>query len=218
MTSDREHRKDAARATLCRLLAACYYEPAAEFAEERVFEAIVEAASEIDPELAHHAQRVAAAFAADDLERLLVDYTQLFLGAPQANALPYGSVWLPGDRGLMTDQTMTVLALYREGGFDIDDGFRELPDHIAAELEFLYLLLFRESAARRDGRHQEAIAAANLRQRFVRDHLAAWVGPFTAAMWAGAASLFYRELALLTDRFVRQEAAMPGDQAVPDTP
>lgn len=218
MTSDQQHRKDAARATLCRLLAACYYEPAPEFAEERVFEAVVDAASELDPELAHDARRLAVAFAADDMEKLLVDYAQLFLGAPQAKAHPYGSVWLPGDHTVMTGSTMTVLALYQEGGFDIDDGFRELPDHIAAELEFLYLLLFRESAARRTGRHEEAVATAKLRQRFLRDHLGAWVGPFTAAMRAGAGTVFYRELAVLTDRFVRQEAGMPDDRAVPKTP
>ena len=79
---------------------------------------------------------------------LLVDYTRLFLGPVDTLAKPYGSVWLGGDAPLMQDSTMAVLQLYEEAGFEIDEDFRELPDHIAAELEFLYLLLFREAEAR----------------------------------------------------------------------
>jgi TorA maturation chaperone TorD len=206
MTTEEDLRKDTARVTLCRLLAACYYEPAPEFAEERVFETMVAAASDIDPELARHARRLAVAFGAEPVENLLVDYARLFLGASQANAHPYGSAWLAAAPALAGETTPAVLGLYREGGFDIDDSFRELPDHIAAELEFLYLLLFRESEARRNGRTDQATAVRDLRGRFLRDHLGAWVRPFTAAMRTGAESPFYRELAALTDRFVSREA------------
>ena len=40
----------------------------------------------------------------------------------------------------MGDSTMAVLALYREGGFHVAEAFTEMPDHVAVELEFLYLL------------------------------------------------------------------------------
>ena len=46
-----------------------------------------------------------------------------------------------------------------------------------------------------------------LRQRFLAEHLGAWVGPFTAAVSDGAQTDFYRELADLTRRFVAAEAA-----------
>ena len=48
----------AARADLARLLAACYYEPGPEFAEERVFDAMREAAATIDPALTDVAERI----------------------------------------------------------------------------------------------------------------------------------------------------------------
>jgi TorA maturation chaperone TorD len=111
-----------------------------------------------------------------------------------------------GESALMQDSTLAVLGLYEEGGFEIDENFRELPDHVAAELEFLYLLLFQENLAQRSGRSGELAATAGLRARFLRQHLGAWVGPFTAAMEAGAGTAFYRELAKLTDRLVRTEA------------
>ena len=40
-----DHDKGAAREDLCRLLAACYYEPGPEFAEEKVFDSMLDAAS-----------------------------------------------------------------------------------------------------------------------------------------------------------------------------
>ena len=37
--------------------------------------------------------------------------------------------------------------LYADAGFEMDEAFRDLPDHVAAELEFMYLLLFRQAEA-----------------------------------------------------------------------
>ena len=198
--------RDAARADLCRLLAACYYEPGPEFAEEQVFDSMQDAAARVDPDLVAHARRLGEAFVAASPEELLVDYTRLFLGPVQALARPYGSVWLEADKGLMQGSTMAVLALYAEGGFEIADEFRELPDHVAAELEFLYLLRFKEVQARRNGDPAEVAAVAGLRKRFLNAHLGTWVGPFAAAVKAGAQHSFYRELAELTERFVRMES------------
>jgi TorA maturation chaperone TorD len=203
---DHDHAKDAARADLCRLLAACYYDPGPEFAEEKVFASMHEAATLVQSDLAAHARRLGDAFAATDPQDLLVDYTRLFLGPVDMLAKPYGSVWLGGDATLMQDSTMAVLALYAEGGFDMDESFRELPDHIAAELEFLYLLLFRESEARLNGDAGALARLAGLRKDFLDAHLGRWIGPFTAAVRAGAQTAFYRELADLTERFVRMEA------------
>ena len=196
----------AAREDLCRFLAACYYEPGPEFTEEKLFASLHAAADRIDPALADMAKRLGEAFAGDGLETLLVDYTRLFLGPVDAPARPYGSIWLGKDKLTMQDSTMAVLALYEEGGFDLADDFRELPDHVAAELEFLYLLLFREHRARRDGQPQALSAATDLKRRFLDEHLGRWAGPFAEALSAGAQTGFYRELGVLTGRFVAMEA------------
>ena len=204
--------RDAARADFCRFLAACYYEPGPEFAEERLFDSMAAAAQRFDGELAAGARRLGEAFAAASLEDLLVDYTRLFLGPVDAPAKPYGSVWLGPDKLTMQDSTMAVISLYEEEGFEIADDFRELPDHVAAELEFLYLLLFRERGARRDGDAGALAATAGLRRRLVGEHIGRWVGPFADAVERNAGRAFYRELATLTRRFVgleTQRAASP---------
>lgn len=195
-----------ARADLCRFLAACYYQPAPEFSEEKLFDSMTDAAEQIDPALATHARGLGEHFTVEKVENLLVDYTRLFLGPTHILAKPYASVWLTGENTLMQDSTMAVLELYREGGFEIDESFRELPDHIAAELEFLYLLICRENDARFNGDASARAFIAALRKRFLDEHLGRWVRPFAAAVKVGAQSAFYRELAELTDRFVAIEA------------
>jgi TorA maturation chaperone TorD len=196
-----------AREDLCRFLAACFYEPAPMFAEARLFDSMRLAAEQVDADLGVRARRLGEAFAKNALQDLLVDYTRLFLGPVQPLAKPYGSFWLSGESTLMQDSTRQVLELYAQAGFDIDDGFHELPDHVAVELEFLYLLAFRQNRARHDADAAALDELLRLEQRFLGQHLGAWFAPFTAAMAAGAQTDFYRELAALTDAFLRLQLA-----------
>jgi len=198
-----------AREDLCRFLSACYYQPVQEFAEDKLFDSMLAAASVVDPELAAGARRLGDAFAGQDLQELLIDYTRLFLGPVDAPARPYGSIWLGTESELMQESTMAVLDLYREGGFDVADDFRDLPDHVAAELEFLYLLLFRSAQAAALGDPGARDAASALRMRFMHEHLGAWIGPFARAVRSGAETDYYRALADLTEAFVRREVAEP---------
>lgn len=199
--------KDLAREDICRILSACYYQPGPELREEQVFEKLARAAELVEPALADEARALGESFAAVSLENLLLDYTRLFLGPFEIWAKPYGSVWLEGDRVVMGDTTMAVRELYAEGGFELAADFREVPDHVAAELEFLYLLVFKENEARRAGDAPALQAASALRRRFLREHLGRWVEPFTAAVLRSAGTDFYRRLADFTERFVNAEAS-----------
>jgi TorA maturation chaperone TorD len=195
----------AARENFCRLLAASYYQPEASLATEGLFAGLKAAADPLDAELADGARRLEAAFAQEGIDELLVEYTRLFLGPIGAVARPYGSVWLTKEKTLMQESSMAVLELYREGGFDLAEDFRELPDHVVAELEFLYLLLFRENRASRDG--DKALAGIRaLKRRFLGEHLGAWVPRFCEAVAQGTSREYYRALAAITFRFVALEA------------
>ena len=194
-----------ARENLSRLLAACYYQPGPEFTEEKVFDSMLDAATRTHPKLAALAHNLGENYAAEGHDALLLDYTRLFLGPNRIVAKPYGSVWLEGGNTVMGESTMAVLKLYEEGGFDMSAEFHEVPDHIAVELEFLYLLYYRENEAQRNGEAATLRAMAALRRRFLDDHLGRWVAPFTSAVMAGAQSSYYRQLAELTVRFVDLE-------------
>jgi TorA maturation chaperone TorD len=203
--SDTDEDKATAREDLCRFLAACYYEPTVEFAEENMFDSMLAAAERLDPELAVHTRRLGDAFAAADLQELLVDYSRLFLGPVQALARPYASVWLTGENVVMQDTTMELLQLYEQGGFAIDEEFQELPDHVAVELEFLYLLTHQLHQTRASGDAEALQALQVLRTAFLDGHLGRWLGGFILSVHDHAQTDFYRELAELTELFVRLE-------------
>jgi TorA maturation chaperone TorD len=196
---------------MCRYLAACYYEPAAEFAEEKLFDSLVNAAQRVDPALAAVALRLRDAFATQALEDLLVDHARLFLGPAEPLAKPYGSCWLALPAA--GDSPPDILEMYREGGFEIDDELRDLPDHVAIELEFLYLTLFRRHEAQRSGDADALREITGLQQRLLSQHLGAWIAPFTGAVKANAQTAFYRDVAVLTERFVAMIAADPAPAA-----
>lgn len=197
----------AARADLCRFLAACYYLPGPEFVEEGVFDSMREAATKLDPALAERVDALGSAFAATPLLDLQVDYTALFLNPTGAAAMPYESYWVGGKDPMQAqDLHARVRRFYAQAGFEIDEEFQDLPDHIAAELELLFALIFREARARSIGDPADQLAATELRLRFLRSHLERWVMPFTDALRAEADTEFYRTLADVTRRFVSAES------------
>lgn len=204
--TESEMRGALAREDLCRLIAACYYEPEPAFAEEGLFDHLLAAACQVDEALIPEAQAMKEAFRATSAQDLLLDYTRLFLGPMHVLAKPYGSAWLDQEMDLMNDSTLALLELHKEAGFEMDEEFRDLPDHIAAELEFLYLLIFHTNEAIRLGDTTQLGETRDLRQRFLAQHLGAWVVPFTAALHSHAQTDFYRHLAGMTEKFVLHEA------------
>lgn len=189
---------DMTRADVFRLLASCFYQPDRQlFIEERLGENLYEAVRQNFPQSEGLARQVAEALHATNQDDLLLDYARLFLGPFEIFAHPYGSVYLDGEKVVMGNSTLAVKAFYAEQGLGLDDDFHELPDHIAVELEFLYLLYFREDEARNSGDADAIAQAVEIRRRFLDQHLGRWVASFTARMQEHAGTDFYRLLAAL---------------------
>lgn len=185
-----------ARADVYRLLSACFYEPEEAFVEEDIFGQLKTALTTLAPDRVDEAAAMNDAFRNVEAETLMLDYTRLFLGPFNILAKPYGSIYLDGETVVMGDSTIKVLDFYREGGFEIADDFREVPDHVALELEFLYLLTLRLSTD---------AEVASLKRRFLEEHLGQWVVEFADAMRNGAGTDFYKQLAHMTQRVVLED-------------
>ena len=198
----RTHLRHLARADVYRLLSACYYQPDDAFLEEEVFSQLKTALAKASPGGVIDAAALDDCFKSSGVEVLLLDYSRLFLGPFEILAKPYGSVYLDGEKVVMGDSTMQALELYREGGFDVAEDFLEMPDHIAVELEFLYLLSFRIGKASDDEERSHLIV---LKQKFLEEHLGRWVGTLSEAIGKGAQTDFYKRLADLTEQFVRED-------------
>jgi TorA maturation chaperone TorD len=192
----------ATRADVCRLLAACYYQPDRAFVEERIFASMAVACACIRPDLGVLAETLDAAFAREPLDELLIDYTRLFVGPVDMRAAPYASAWL---RTQKSSPISPVVELYERAGFELADDFSDLPDHIAVEIEFLYALLFRSAEATFNGDLTALAQYRELERIFLADHLCAWMPRFASAVRQNAQSQFYRILADITEAFVAGE-------------
>jgi len=138
------------------------------------------------------------------LEELKADYAKLFLGPFTLLAPPYGSVYLDGERKIMGESTVEVRNLYRRAGVDVSNDFHDAPDHIAAELEFTYFLIFKEVEALSESEVGRAIDFINQQKAFMRDHLCAWVPKFTQRLEEVAETKFYKNLARATRAFLEE--------------
>ena len=193
------HRRHLAKADVYRLLSACFYEPEPAFLEEDIFGQLKTAMNTLGSEYVGDTAAMETSFRDGGADALLLDYTRLFLGPFKILATPYGSIYLDGENVVMGDSTMRALTLYREGGFEVAEDFREMPDHVALELEFLYLLSFRLG---QEAEADEHARLGELKHCFLKEHLGQWVGVFTAAMRDGAETDFYKQLAHMTEQVI----------------
>lgn len=132
----------------------------------------------------------------------LVEYARLFLAPPVVASLNTG-LYLEGAIGGMASQMMQ--ACYQTAGIVPDESFRDLPDHVSIQLEFLARLM--ERGARGDS--TGPAMAAEFSCEFVR----AWVGPLQRACQAAAsrhpAAAVYAALAGLIEALIDRAPFLP---------
>jgi len=136
---------------------------------------------------------------------LEVDYARLFVGPFNLMAPPYGSVYLEGERQVMGASTADVQQRYRAAGLDVDAGFKDAPDHIAAELEFMHFLIFKAMEAADKGDADHVVVSLTNQQAFLEIHLGAWIHEFASKVVDNAATSFYRNLARATETFIKDD-------------
>jgi TorA maturation chaperone TorD len=193
-----------ARADSFRLLAECYRLPNSELADG--IKDLEDTIATVCSEAAAYVQKMNDEFeVAGNLEALTVDYARLFLGPYELLAPPYGSVYLDGERQIMGESTLEVRNRYKEAGLDISSDFRDPPDHIVAEFEFMYFLIFKGVEAIENSDIEATISFLEKQRAFLREYLGAWVFVFADNIEKNAETGFYKSLAMATRVFVRQD-------------
>ena len=140
-----------------------------------------------------------------DLEKLRVDFAKLFVGPYSLLAPPYGSVYLEGGHKVMENSTVDVRERYREAGLDISENFKDAPDHIAVELEFMYFLIFKEIEAICSDKPEAAYKQLLRQKLFLQDHLRHWATEFAQKVKGHAGTDFYRNLATAMQIFIAED-------------
>jgi len=139
------------------------------------------------------------------LDELEIEYTRLFVNAyPRIPTPPYSSVYLDKDRQVWGPSTAQAGRFYEEAGLCPSADFADIPDHIAAELEFVSYLILQQHNPRPEASTANG-DAATIEVRFLADHLLKWASVFFSKVGASTESVFYGGVARLAFRFVDLE-------------
>jgi len=132
------------------------------------------------------------------LDELEVEYTRLFIG-PGPHIAPYESVQR-GEAQLWGNYTVDVNKFYQRNGYRIADEFKELPDHISVELQFLAHLLQAEKKCLEKGQAEQVREIKAQYQLFLNNHLKQWLPGFTAQIKTQAKYAYYQAFAKILEQ------------------
>jgi TorA maturation chaperone TorD len=188
-----------------RLLAACFYKPQKEiFLQEKVFQSLTSLLEQVCPDATHFSNKMGDSILKYTEEELSVEYAKLFVGPYELKAPPYGSVYLDDGRRVMGDSTIEVIRMYQEVGLTMDESFKELPDHIAVELEFIYFLTYGKVNALEKSELDRARSFQEARNVFFNNYLRKWVPVFCDKIITNTDNAFYIALADCLSTFLSQ--------------
>jgi len=192
-----------AKADFYLCLARAFRAPAAPAACEAFAQALPYDLAELADETGYRIGRLAhifAAHAAASRNDLLAQYSALFLVPPVPVPLNTG---LYLDRALLGRSTLALVERYREAGLAPDERFRDLPDHVTMQLEYVAVLFARSANGEGDW-----LAPA---REFLAQFVLRWLVPFRQALRAAApripAARAYDILAAMVAIAARREVA-----------
>ncbi len=143
--------------------------------------------------------------AAADPARLAVEYARLFVNAPGGVAAPPYASWYLDGRILGPSSEWAARA-YASQGLSIDTDAGEPPDHVSAELEFMYFLARHETAARATGDARSLSDTLAAQATFLL-RLSQWVPRFVENVLAADPQPIYEAGARLLRATVAEDAA-----------
>lgn len=192
-----------------KLLAACFYLPQKRlFAKEKLFKNLTMLLNSVCKDAGVFSAKMEEAISKYSDEELSVEYASLFVGPFELKAPPYGSVYIDRGKRVMSDSTIEVVKMYDQTGLTINDDFKELPDHIAIELEFMYYLIHKELEALERSEQDRGGYYKKTQEEFLNNFLIQWVPPFCEKIKAGTNNEFYRMLASCLLNFVTKSHVM----------
>ncbi len=149
------------------------------------------------------------------LEELAVEFTGLFIG-PGNFISPHESVHHLRDDGdygkLWGADTVAVKKFIEATGLTYQPEFGGMPDHIAAELEFVQKIEERLTTARTGGDSELVANLEQIKAIFLSEHLLVWGPEFMDKVMKKAKLSFYREMAALAKGFLLQEKELMAQQ------
>jgi len=139
-------------------------------ANDGLVDSLRECLATIEPKFAEQAERWAALRDAGEDDELAIEYTRLFDTGSSGPPCPlYGGLY--GGARMKTMEE--AVRFYNHFGLTLSEEQRELPDHLAMELEFLHYLTYREATALQAG--DDAGPYQRAQRDFIQRHPGSWI-------------------------------------------
>ena len=208
MPNDSETTKANLRSSIYAVLALAFSTPKDQSQIEKLHAAILEAKEDLGLVEVTDSKNVSQLpTSSSNLSR---EHLRLFVGPGRVKCPPYESAVRKDrpkpERGLvMGPSTADVRKRYAAAGVAVSKNYKDLPDHVAAEMEFMHFLCFEESKFRSQGNQEQAERYCGMERDFIQDHLAPWVTDFADCVLATTNSPFYKDAANLLKEFAKSE-------------
>ena len=217
-TAEKLKSQEFARSMVYRRLADAFRLPGSEL--PALLDELESALGRLDSDSCGNAARLKQSYINDSVScPLEIDYARLFVGPFLVPAPPYGSVYLEEKRQLMGESTIDVRHHYLSLGLDLSPDFKEAPDHICAELEFMHVLISQGIEAIDAAEYAQLSESVRHQRVFLEKHLGAWMPAFTDKVIEHARTDYYRHLAVVTRTFVAEDMEglpdLPAEQVTP---
>ena len=167
-----------------------------------LIEDLVRAGTEVDASWAAGFEPLRRARSAGGDVEIEAEFNQLFSG--EITCAPHESAYEP-DIFRRQRSLADIAGFHSAFGFELPENSRWQPDHIGVELELCALLLQRQAQAEAEGWEPQATVCDDALRAFLDDHLGRWYAAFCRRLGSLASTPFYRELARVTDAWVRRE-------------
>lgn len=180
--------EESIRAALFRLLSWAFMSP--RDMQRETVEEFKQAIPELPASIRESATRLVECWleAMDAEEAFALAYSQLFLGPFEILSPPYASIYLEPDQKLMGEISASVAREYADAGLGPGSGPNEVPDHVALEWEYMYFLTHKFLTSG----NEEWLTR---RDRFMAEHMLAWLPQFSERVIEAEVHDFYTMLA-----------------------
>lgn len=192
------------RSDTFRLLSVAFYPPDRQvFLEEKLCSNLEGLLYRLCPEAWPHCLTMEKALQESTAKDLQVEHAALFIGPFELLAPPYGSVYLDGNHKIMGDSTVSVQNMYRQAGLQLEE--KEVPDHIALELEFASYLAGKVDEQLNNNELDEMEETKALYTHFLHNTLIRWVPEFCQRIRLETKHAFYSSLSNCLEKFIIKE-------------
>jgi TorA maturation chaperone TorD len=146
-----------------------------------------------NPEFLKQLVEIKNEYISNEQQELMIEFARLFVGPFHVIAPPYGSYYLEEGK-LMGDSTFQVSKLYDSTGLAINESFKDLPDHVVAESEFLLFLIHNEIQFLLNGVNENLQTINNIKKEFFNRFYYSWIKEFSKVIINNSRLEFYRKV------------------------